>query len=287
MSKFSRIAAAVTMAAATALSVFTAHDAQAAENGNIVTFGDSYAANPDEIRNTVRDIQIPAVQNWVWNYPHNNGCLQGPENWPRQLQAKTGAPVNDWSCTAETSQSMLGKIDSAIGAGDIHPGTRAVVIAVGMNDYGPFGIRQGFNPLDPNRMEADYVRNLGIAADKIRSVAPNAKIIVSGSVAVSEPAAPNMFCPFIPAPNVPLGFPLPALNQVEIDNMAHQQAAAAAHGLEFVDMRTGSAGHTMCAPDDQRYVAGGIDLATPGRTMGLHPSTLGSDFISGQLASHV
>lgn len=119
--KFSRALAAIAMTAATALSALTISPAQAAENGNIVTFGDSYTSDPDEIRNTVRDIQIPAVQDWVWNYPHNNGCLQGPENWPRQLQAKTGTPVNDWSCTAETSQSMLAKIDSAIGAGDIHP----------------------------------------------------------------------------------------------------------------------------------------------------------------------
>lgn len=280
-----RVVAAVALAAATALSTPVAVTAHAAPAGNVVTFGDSYTANPDEIRNTLRGINIPAVQEWVWNYPHNDGCLQGPNNWPRQLGLKVGAPVNDWSCTAETSQSVLGKIDSAITAGDIHPGTRSVIIAVGMNDYGPFGIRQGFNPLDPRAMEAKFVENMGIAADKIRAVAPGAKIIISGSVAVSEPTAPHMFCPFIPAPNVPIGFPLPPLNAVEVDNEAHQKAAAAAHGLEFVEMRAGSAGHTMCAPDAQRYVAGGIDVVTPGKTMGMHPNELGSDYISTQLAN--
>lgn len=161
--------------------------ATAAAPGNIVTFGDSYTSNPDELRNTIRGINIPEVQQFVWDYPHRQGCLQAPNNWPRKLGAKTGAPIDDWSCTAETSSSVLARIDSAITAGDIHPGTRSVVLAVCMNDYGPFGINQGFNPLDPRAMEAKFVENMGAAAGKFRAVAPGAKIILSGALAVAEP----------------------------------------------------------------------------------------------------
>src|SRR5699024_3653930 len=55
-------------------------------------------------------------------------------------------------------------LNSAIAVGDLHSGTRAVVIAVGINDYGPFGVREGFQPWDKGKMRADYVRNLLTAA---------------------------------------------------------------------------------------------------------------------------
>lgn len=202
--------------------------ATAAAPGNIVTFGDSYTSNPDELRNTIRGINIPEVQQFVWDYPHRQGCLQAPNNWPRKLGAETGAPIDNWSCTAETSSSVLARIDSA--------------------------------------------------------VAPGAKIILSGALAVAEPAAPNMFCTVIPAPNAPIGIPLPGLARTEWDNQERQRAAAAAHGLGFVEMRDSAAGHTGCAPDAQRYVAGAFDAVTPGKNMGLHPSDLGSEFISSRLA---
>lgn len=283
--KLSRFVAAAAVAVGLIGPTVTAAPATAAPAGNIVTLGDSYTANPDEIRNTIRDIPAKPVQDYVWNYPHQAGCLQAPNNWPRQLGAAVGAPVSDWSCTAQTSQSMLGRIDGAIRAGDLHAGTRSVVIAVGMNDYGPFGISQGFQPWNPGAMSVDYTRNIAAAAAKIRSVAPRAKIVLSGSLAVSEPAAPNMFCPVNVVPNAPAGVPLPQLNGVEVHNEARQRDAARAVGATFVDMRWASAGHTSCNPDaSQRYVAGAVDTTTPGKTMSMHPSAAGSSFIASRLA---
>lgn len=259
--------------------------AQPAPNGNIVTLGDSYTANPDEIRNALRGVQVQSVQDYVNEYPSTGGCLQAPNNWPRKLSAATGAPVADWSCTAQTSQTVLERIDAAINHGDIHPGTRSVVIAVGMNDYGPFGIAQGFTPWFPSTMRDDYVQNMRIAADKIRAVAPNANIVLSGSLAVSEPAQPHMFCPINVIPGAPIGFPLPHLQAVEHDSEHNQRAGAEAIGAEFVEMRLPSAGHTACNPDaSQRYVAGALDTTTPNTTMSLHLSDLGSEFITQRLA---
>ncbi|SDS73665.1 GDSL-type esterase/lipase family protein [Corynebacterium timonense] len=279
--KLARIAASVLAA----LSLVGAPAAQAAQNGNIVTFGDSYTANPDEIRNALRGIEVRSVQEYVDDYPSTGGCLQAPNNWPRKLSDAVGAPVADWSCTAQTSQSVLGRIDAAIEHGDIHPGTRSVVIAVGMNDYGPFGIAQGFTPWFPSTMRDDFVHNMQIAADKIRAVAPEASIVLSGSLAVSEPAQPHMFCPINVIPGAPIGFPLPHLQAVEHDNEHNQRAAADAIGAEFVEMRLPSAGHTSCNRDaSQRHVAGFIDTTTPNTTMALHPSDAGSEFITQRLA---
>lgn len=283
--KLSRFAAAAAVAVGLLAPAVTSAPATAAPAGNIVTFGDSYTANPDEIRNTIRDVPIQQVQDYVWRYPNQGGCLQAPNNWPRQLGAMAHAPIADWSCTAQTSQSMLGRVDAAIRAGDLHAGTRSVVIAVGMNDYGPFGIQQGFQPWNPGGMSVDYTRNIAAAAAKVRSVAPRAKIVLSGALAAAEPAAPNMFCPVNVVPGAPGGAPLPPLAATEVHNEARQRDAARAVGATFVEMRQPSAGHTSCNPDaSQRYVAGAVDTTTPGKTMSMHPSAAGSAFIASRLA---
>ncbi len=253
--------------------------ASAAPAGNIVTLGDSYTANPNEIINSLRGAPIPEVA----NYPQTDGCMQAPNNWPRLLGAKVGAAIADWSCTAGTSQTMLLRLDAAIARGDLHPGTRAVVIAVGMNDYGPFGISQGFQPWNSQKMRADYVQNIRIAADKVRAIAPKAKIVLSGMLAVSDPTPPNMWCVVNVVPNAPQGVSLPLLQRVEVENEGNQSAGAAAVGAIFVPMREASAQHSSCAPDNERYVAGVIDT-TSAHNMSFHPTDKGSEFMAARLA---
>lgn len=283
--KPSRKVASVALALTAAVSgaAIATPAASAAPAGNIVTLGDSYTANPDQRLNAVRNLNTPAVR----NYPKTSGCLQAPNNWPAKLGAKTGAPISDWSCTAQTSHSMLGRIDSAIARGDIHRGTRAVVMAIGMNDYGPFGMSQGFQPFNAQKMRADYVRNIMIAANKVRSHAPNAKIVLSGMLAVSNPVAPHMWCSVNVVPNAPGGFPFPTLHRVEVDNENNQRAGAAAVGGTFVPMRQASGAHNTCAPDRERFVAGVIDTTTPNYNMSFHPSDKGSEFMASRIAGVV
>lgn len=107
--------------------------------GNIVTFGDSYTASPDQWLNGIAASSVPS-SSASEEYPQTGGCLQSPYNWPRQLAAQTGLEVADWSCTADTTAGMLDRIDRAIGAGDISPDTQAVIFAIGGNDFGPAGV---------------------------------------------------------------------------------------------------------------------------------------------------
>lgn len=282
--KFSHKVAGAALAVVTAFTgVVLAPAAFAAPAGNIVTLGDSFTANPDQRLNTIRDLRIPEVV----NYPQTEGCLQAPNNWPRKLGAKTGAAVADWSCTAETSQSMLRRLDAAIARGDVHPKTRAVVIAAGMNDYGGFGLSQGFQPWNPQKMQADYIKNITTAANKVRAIAPKAKIVLSGMVAVTEPAQQDMFCIVNVVPNLSQGVPVSILAQVEVQNENNQRAAANAVKGIFVPMREASFGHTACAPENQRYVAGVIDTTTPNYNMSFHPSDLGSEFMASRIAAAV
>lgn len=253
----------------------------AAEQGNIVTFGDSYTANPDQIYNTLRDIapgMVPA------DYPRAGGCLQGPNNWPRKLSAQAGAPVKDWSCTAQTSRTMLHRLEQAIGAGDLHAGTRSVVLAAGMNNYGPFGHRDGVNIFDHRDVRNNFMADISAAAERIRSVAPNTRIVLAGTPSITSG---NALCLVNVIPNAPLGIPGQPVAQVESWNRGNQRDAAAANGVEFVDLKTATAGNATCAPDAQRFISGGIDTTTPNYVMNLHPNDAGNAFIAGQLAAVV
>ena len=285
--RLARMLTAAAIAATTIGAGTMIPSADAAPNGNIVTFGDSYTSNPDELRNTLKKVQIPQIKHFVWGtYPSRGGCLQAPNNWPRQLGAIARAPIADYSCTAESSHVIPGKIDRAIAAGDIHRGTRAVVIAVGMNDFGPYGIQRGADPLNEGKMRADYVNNIRRAVGKARAAAPRAKILISGSLSVTEPDRLNSLCFINVVPNAPLGIPFPTLHRIENINRANQRAAAAASGATYVEMMHPSRHHSTCARDSQRWVAGAIDTNAE-HNMGLHPTPAGSRFMAEQITRHL
>lgn len=62
------------------------------------------------------------------------------DNWPRQLSGMTNREVIDWSCSAQTSKTLLYRIDGAIAKGHLNKNTSNVIISVGMNDYALFNI---------------------------------------------------------------------------------------------------------------------------------------------------
>lgn len=269
---------ALTAAALTGITAAVAPAASAAPAGNIVTFGDSFSANPDQWRNLVKD--IPGTN---LDYPSKEGCLQAPNNWPHKVAAK-GYAVNDWSCAGQTSRTMLGRVDRAIAVGDVHPGTRAVVLPSGMNNFAGFGALDGVNVLSPTAVRNAYLADIRTAAAKVRAAAPGVKIIIPGSLAVADPNT-TMFCAVNVIPNAPLGLPVPILRDVENMNANNQATAAAQVGGTFVDIRSGSLAHNTCAPDRSRYVAGIIDTTTPNYNMAFHPSDAGSQYMADRIAA--
>lgn len=271
------VAAALSVGAG---AVVAAPVASAAPAGNVVIMGDSYAANPDQYYNTLRGIDgfVPD------NYPVTGNCLQAPNNWPRLMQQRHGLAVNDWSCSGMTSHSALGRIDRAVNAGDIHRGTRTVVLNYGMNNFGPGGTDNGADFLNPGDVRNRYLADVRAAAAKVRSAAPGARIVMAGQMAITSN---GMFCFANVVPNFPAGLPIPVLSDVEKWLRGNQQEAARQIGAPFVDLKTETAGNATCSPDQNRYVAGILDTTTPNYNMMIHPSLKGSTFIADRMAGAV
>lgn len=280
-SNVSRIVAASAMALAMAFSSQTV--AQAAPAKHVVAFGDSFTANSSDLRNRVYKIPGGKYTNFIKSYPDTEGCLQAPDNWPAQLRSKSGvASVADWSCNGQTSQSMLKRVSRAIKTGQLNKNTTDVVFAVGMNNYGPIGAKEGTNIINHQAVSNAYVADMRKAASMIRAAAPKADLIVLGKIAVTDKY--GNFCAVNVVPNMPGRLPLPLMRTVERNNAAMQQRAAKAIGGTFVDMRNHTLSNSTCAPDNQRYVSGIIDTTTPHYNMMFHPSRAGSAYIAHRVA---
>ena len=254
-----------------------AQPATAAPNGNVVVIGDSYAANPDQYYNTFRNVDgfVPD------NYPRQSGCLQAPNSWPRQLSKRHGVPVNDWSCSGLTSKRAISRVDAAHRAGDIHAGTRTVVLNYGMHNPGPNGTANGADLLNPGDVRNRFLAETRAAVNKVRAYAPNAKIVFAGQMSITSN---GMFCFLNVVPNLPAGLPVPVLSDVERWVRSMQAEAATRNNINFVDLKAETANRGTCAPDNQRFISGIIDTTTPHYNMIIHPNLKGSNWVADRMS---
>lgn len=277
------VGAAMTMASLVGVAApAVAHpDAPAPAGGaEVVVFGDSYAANPDGWMNTLIKNGLPAPA-----YPRPTGCPQAPDNWPRRLAEQSGKTVSDYSCTAQTSAQARVKLDQAVADRAIGPGTRDVVAAVGFNDFGPFGAADGVNITDFAAVENHYVETMRGFVDAVRAVAPAARVTIVGTPAVG--AVGGGVCVVNVIPGHPGVIPVPVENW-EMATQRMQSRAAAETGAVFLDLRSRSAGHDTCTPDDRgRFISGVVDTTSPAWHMWLHPTDAGSQFIADTVAETV
>lgn len=275
--------AAVALSCFAALMTITAPSASAAPNGNIVTIGDSYFANPDlpwHVLHGVAPELVPA------HIPTHAGCVGAEDNFSVQLGATTGRPVADFSCAGMTSMSMNDRLQLAIDSGELHPGTHAVVLGVGFNDIGPNGIidRASRGQNDPSAAGSEMNAEMRRAADKIRSVAPGARIQLLGMPEIVD--ANGFLCPLQVTPDQPAGFWVSRLGE---DTVAQLQAdAARSASIDFVDMRAATAGRGTCStPDHLRHVSGIIDFTSPQWHFVFHPTVVGSQAMARESAARL
>ena len=274
-------AAAAVTAAAIALGVASAP--AEAVTGNLVSFGDSYVANPV--------IRGPETANMTWT----DGCIQGPNNWPRRAGAAKGMPVSDYSCNGITSRRMLSRIDSAIAHGDLNRGTRVVTISIGGNNYWKPGLEDGVFVPSHQIVVDNYLRDMDAAMSKIRGAAPNAKILMVGMLSVTEPQGLSGLCWYhakgpsvagFSLPNSMIGFPAWPVQAVEQSLQWVQRETAIRHGLQFVDIKEMSKWNNTCAPDNIRYVSGYNDSVAEYHMI-LHPTNMGTQFVADRVAEAI
>jgi hypothetical protein len=232
---------------------------------NLVTFGDSFTANTHSVANN--------IESSAEGYPEQSGCLVAPDAWPGLLAEQTGTPVQNWACTNSGSAHMLNRVTRAIDAGDVNDSS-TVVLSAGMNDK-----QRGVG-------DSEITANLVSAIEKIEDAAPEATVIMLGRLASTD--ADGKLCSVNVVPNLPLGVPNEETASAERATQNNQRTAAERTGVDFIDIREQTVEkNSTCGRDDERYVAGALDITTPQFNMQSHPSRAGSEFLAGVVGEQV
>lgn len=249
---------------------------QTTPNGKqIVTFGDSFTAHAG--KNGPRALE-PGQMSLVSN------CATDQENWPKLTAAQLGKTVGDWSCNG-TGIQLAAYLEAAIQYGDLGPDTEEVVLMYGGLDWF-YQFDAGVALVNPAAVtDASIFRQeLRIITDRIREVAPKARISMSSYV---DYISGDMFCPVNYGPVVtPISVPGATHVQNTLRDLLRDTANFV--GANFIDVYQQTQGHGTCHPDPaQRYAVGFIDSTE--HTMPVHPSNAGhravANVVAGELSA--
>lgn len=270
-----RIVVIFALAVTTALSVgATAAHATVAPGGVYVALGDSYTAGP---------LILPMTDTVT--------CARSALNYPSLLAAKIKPAVfRDVSCSSATTQDFSSPQAGVVSGTNppqynaITPNTTLVTVGIGGNDIGLVGLAESCVNFAPTwlggkscaakytaggvdvysqRIQA-FAPTYGAVIDHIRSLAPNARILL-----VSYPTGiKHNGC----WPVQPILAPDANYVQAKIDELnSVMRAQAIAHGAQYVDIRTPSIGHDACQLPGVRWLEG---LVPTSDAFPLHPNQL-------------
>lgn len=262
------VLAALLLAASTLGVATQAPAAHAADPINYVALGDSSAAGP------LIPNQIDAA------------CTRSDQNWPHVVAARLGAQLTDVTCSGAKIADLTGKqfgfVPPQLDA--LSADTDLVTLAISANDINMGAVVPScINPLpDPGVPYCKYfytgggvdtlqqainatAPKLGAALDAIHARAPQARVVVVGYLTYYQPGG----CwPVDPV----WGKDADYIQQTFDSLMTMMRQQAAAHGASYVDIRTPSVGHGVCAPSDQKWVEGTL-VSSP--TFFYHPNAAG------------
>lgn len=220
--------------------------AQVTDGGGILLLGDSVFANPDFLG-------APNIDAARAGDLDNVTCGRGSDRVANRLAELVDVPVHDYSCPGATAvdgprSSPRMQIDSAIRAGALTENTTHVALLFGFNDF----------YLATPELPDQYVAAVGAQIERIRSIAPDAKIMVVSYPEITDGAGNACFVhvPGVTDPVMQVR-PLQWLEDLVHDT---QRRTAEETNSNFVDVRAATVGHGLCAPDDVRYMSGYVDF---------------------------
>lgn len=275
-------------AAAAAMTIGVAAPPASAAGEKYVALGDSMASGP----------LIPDITG-------NIACGRSTHNYAHDLAASLGvAELRDVTCSgAETKHMTEPQSLSVLGVptGTAPPqfdalsaDTTLVTLTIGGNDAGLVGIAEDCVNLDPTatpcktrytaggvdqvaqRVDAVAPR-VAAVLDGIHQRSPNARVLVTGYGLYIKAGGCWPFQPVLPVDADYLQGNVDRLNNVIATE-------AAAHGAEYVDVRTPSTGHDACQSASARWVEGYVPLnpAAP-----LHPNQRGEENYARIITDHL
>jgi lysophospholipase L1-like esterase len=212
-------------------------------------------------------------------------CVRSDHNWPHVVAAQLGATLTDVTCSAAKVADLSGRqygfippqldaltsdtdlVTLAISANDINMGA---VVPSCINPVPDAGVPYCKNFYVSNGVDSEQVAidntapAFGAALDAIRTRAPHAKIVVVGYLTYYQPGG----C----WPTDPVwGKDADYIQQTFDSLMSMMKSQALAHGDSYVDIRTPSANHGVCAGTD-KWVEG-AELTSP--AFFYHPNATG------------
>lgn len=250
------------------IGVPVAHAAQ----GNLVSFGDSYMANPPLAVYAQDKVDAQSSGGGI------GSCPTATDNFPKRAAAKLGLSAHDYSCSGATAvgdsvipgqgHTVGRQIDAALADGTLSADTRRVIMSLGFNDA--YGTAPGFDDRFTTAMLAEI--------DRIRGAAPNARIQFVGYPTITDG---NNVC-LLNAHGVQFRVWLPQVRSVENDAQHMQQRLTREADVEFIDLKPATRDRHMCAPDHQRYWMAVIDSQPS--NLPYHMQRQGHEFVAEAIA---
>lgn len=290
--KSGRWLCAVAMAVAASVSGSAAAAADSAPGGKeLVVLGDSFTANK-------WDFLSAEVQ-----------CVHGDTAWPAQLVGLMHtSDYLDASCPGASIDTPPGytlamEAQKADKAGAFGPNTKLVTLQIGLNDrWGAsdmtmwFALQKCiFNLIDgcgPDAMEqgrmtdyrgvsgATFAQRISNVVTYIKYYAPNARIVLLGYPELFPSGQDTVCINFLSvAPYIqPRGRAV--IEYLDRIDQAQREAATLL-GIDFLDLRTPTAGHGLCSADP--WLNGFADARTDLLGLPFHPSTRGDAVVANTL----
>ena len=249
-----------------------AQSANAAEphGKEMVTFGDSFSANggaPGD-RAAVSPFSIPGLP--------VHTCGNDNHNWPHQTARNLGHSLADYTCNG-TSYWVAAHVEHAIRSGNIGPDTKEVAFMYGGLQPGTY-IDALANAAAPNIPKGSTYRGLLTAQfDKIRSVAPNARITMVNYI----PMTVNDTLCVVNDGRMQLPLSIPGATGAEEEFNREIGRAADSLGVNFIDLHNQAKTHDPCQPDTNHRWSVIAKTPTAPSVMPMHPTDVGHTGMAG------